>query len=218
MARGGRHVGGGNFMFALLSMILLEFACRICAKDLTGRKLTAFTSALESIERRYFTRLPGPCVSTAEFTLPGSSPGCHLLGMMFDLIRNGKAHQYQSAVVTLSDGQVDIDITGAACDRALRRPNRRRPRRHLRYKVSNAGDLSLYIRTDQLFLDIKKAIENSGIISATDVVVDIARPRQHKSPKGSGARSAPARFYNFTVSDLEECLNRGGHKKGCWGS
>ena len=152
VAREGRQVGGGNFMFALLSMILLEFAGRICAKDRTGRKLSAFTSALERLERRYFTRLPGLCVSTADFTLPGSNPGCHLLGMMFDLIRNGKAHQYQSAIVTLSDGQVDIDITGAASDRALTRPHRRRPQRHLRYKVTNAGDLSLYIRTDQLFL------------------------------------------------------------------
>jgi hypothetical protein len=39
VARRGRHSGGGNFMFALLSMILLEFASRICAKDRTNTKL-----------------------------------------------------------------------------------------------------------------------------------------------------------------------------------
>src|ERR1700675_4285359 len=150
------HIGGGNFMFALLAMILLEFACRICAKDKTNKKITDLTNALKKIEPRYFTPLPGPCSKTREFTLPGPNPDRHLLGMIFDLVRNGKAHQYQSPIVTLSDGDVDIDLTGPASDRVLTRRGRRRPRKHLRYKVVS-GDLSLYVRTDQLFLDIKKA-------------------------------------------------------------
>jgi hypothetical protein len=198
-------------MFALLSMILLEFASRVCAKDTTNTKLANLTNALMKIEPRYFTQLPGPCVKTSEFTLPGSNPQAHLLGMMFDLVRNGKAHQYQSAIVTLSDGDVDMDLTGAASDRELMKPGRRRPGKHLRYKVSSSGDLSLYVRTDQLFLDIKRAIENSRIIFASDVVTDIARPKRRPSP---GSASSP--FYNFTVAELERRLRAGGHVKGRW--
>jgi hypothetical protein len=207
VARKGRHAGGGNFMFALLSMILLEFACRVCAKDKTNKKLTNLTDALSKIEPRYFTPLPGGWGATSHFVLPGANPQCHLLGMMFDLIRNGKAHQYQSAIVTLSDGEVDIDLTGAASDRGLTKPGRRRPTKHLRYKVSYSGDLCLYVRTDQLFLDFKRAIENSQITSPTDVITDVAR-----RPRPKSRRSAPS--YNFTVSDLERSLSTGGHKKG----
>lgn len=202
--RKGGHVGGGNFMFALLAMILLEFACRICAKDKTNTKLTNLTNALQKIESRYFTPLPGPCSETNRFTLPGPNPDRHLLGMIFDLVRHGKAHQYQSAIVTLSDGEVDIDLAGAASDRGLTRKGRHRPRKHLHYRVSSSGDLSLYIRTDQLYLDIKKAIKDSGIISPNDIVTDIIRPNPKKP------------YYKFTVADLERSLKDGKHVKGDW--
>jgi hypothetical protein len=59
VARAVEHAGGGNFMFALLAMILLEFACRVCAKDNTNAKLSDFSHALGKIEPRYFTPLPG---------------------------------------------------------------------------------------------------------------------------------------------------------------
>lgn len=175
--------GGGNFMFALLSMILLEFACRVCARDKTGVALQELTKILQKRERPYFTPIPGTCNTTSEFTLPGTNPQSHLLGMMFDLIRNGKAHQYQSAIAILADGEVDIDITGAASDRSLTRPGRRHSRRHLRYKLSPSGDLSLYIRTDQLFLDIKSSIEESGIMASASAVSDIVRPRALRSTR-----------------------------------
>jgi hypothetical protein len=203
------RIARGNFMFALLAMILLEFACRVCEKDNTKKKLADLTQALTAIDRRYFTPLPGRCAQTSEFTLPGAYPDSNLLAMIFDLVRNGKAHQYQSAVLALSDGEVDLDLTGATMGRALTKPGRRRPTKHLRFKVSASGDLSLYIRTDQLFLDVKQAIENSGIISPSDVVSDIIRPRLNK--KGG----APV-FYNFSVSSLRNSLSQGCHLEGTW--
>jgi hypothetical protein len=123
--------------------------------------------------------------------------------MIFDLIRNGKAPQYQSAIVTLRDGKVDIDLTGAASGRGLAKPGRRRPRKHLRYQRSALGDLRLYVRSDQLFLDIKRAIEISGIILPSDLVTDVARP-DYRHP------------HNFTVADLECSLKAGKHKRGQW--
>jgi hypothetical protein len=205
VARPGHLSGRGNFMFALQAMILLEFACRLCAEDNTNHKLADLTKALTKLEPRYFTELPGPCALARGFKLPGTDPERKLLAML-----NGKAHQYQSPIIKLADGDVDIDLTGAVPGRSLIRTGRQRPRNHLRYKVSS-GDLSLYVRTDQLFLDIKMAIENSGIISPTDVVDHIARPRK----KGSQVTRPPL-LYDFKVAHLESCLDSGNHPKGTW--
>lgn len=196
------HRGGGNFMFALMAMILLEFACRVCSKDPTHQKLADLTKALYKIEPRYFTPLPGAWGKTSGFLLPGRNPTSHLLGMMFDLIRNGKAHQYQSAIVTLSDGAIDIDITGASSGRGLKKRGRRRPKNHLGFRISPSGDLSLLVRTDQLFLDLKRAIQQSKIISPSDFVTDVAR-----------SMCAAKGFYIFTVADLERSLISGGHPR-----
>lgn len=196
-------------------MILLEFACRVCASDVTKSKLARLTIALDKIEPQYFTPLPGPWGKTNEFSLPGPNPDSHLLGMMFDLVRNGKAHQYQSPIVKLSDGEVDIDLTGAMPDRILTKPGRRRPAKHLRYKVSSSGDLSVYVRTDQLFLDIKKAIKTSRIISPSDMVTDISRPKT-RSPRQKGSSGSTSAPYAFTVADLKNSLSRGGHSQAKW--
>ena len=190
-------------MFALLSMILLEFACQVCATDGTKKKLANLTDALRKIDERYFTPLPGRCPKTSGFALPGDTPETELLGMIFDLVRNGNAHQYQSPIMTLSDGQVDIDLAGPAPGRELTRVNRSRPAKHLRYKITRSGDLCLYVRPDQLFLDIKMAIENSHIISPGDIVSPVTRPNKKT-------------VYDFSVADLRRCLAASGHKKGRW--
>ncbi|HEY3439132.1 MAG TPA: hypothetical protein VGK29_00190 [Paludibaculum sp.] len=178
VARPGYQEGGGNFMFALMSMILLEFACRVCFKDKSGEKLQELTNALKAIDPRYFTELGTPPIknNNGEFTLPGAKPNPTLLGLLFELVRNGKAHQYQSAIAGLANDKcIDIDITGAASFRGLNYYGRTRPPEHLGFKISVDGDLSLYVRTDQLFLDFRQAIEDSGIITSRDRVTDIYR-------------------------------------------
>jgi hypothetical protein len=107
--------------------------------------------------------------------------------------------------VTLHGQDVDMDLTGADPGRALNKRGRKRPPNHLRYKVSSTGDLSLYIRTDQLFLDIKAAINNSKILSGASPVIDVAR----KSGK-------PGQFYSFTVTELQKALKAGLHVTGTW--
>src|SRR5687768_2036614 len=70
-------------------------------------------------EGRYFTPIPGTCGLPREFELP-SDPAQgpkdrQLLGALFDLVRNGHAHQYQQIVVDLTDGKylaVSLDGVG----------------------------------------------------------------------------------------------------------
>ena len=122
--------------------------------------------------------------------------------MMFDLIRNGKAHQYNSAIVTLNGLDIDMDLTGAVPGTALNKNRRKRPAKHLNYKVSPAGDLSLFIRTDQLYLDVRNAIKKSGLLEGAGPVSDISRQ--------SGKN------YSFTVPDLDHALKNGSHVKSSW--
>jgi hypothetical protein len=116
--------------------------------------------------------------------------------MIIDLVRNGKAHQYQSPIVKLSDGCFDVDLTGAMPGCELTKPNR--PPDHLGYRILSSGDLSLRVRSDQLFLDIKQAIEDSQILS-DNPVDDIVRPKPGKP------------YYGFTVADLLSALKSNHH-------
>jgi hypothetical protein len=98
-----RSIGRGNFMFALQAMNLLEFASRLCAND--SKLLGDFSIEINRIDPKYFTVLPRLCGLTIEFDLPyiGNSKCDSLLCAIFDLIRNGLAHQYQQIIVELTD-------------------------------------------------------------------------------------------------------------------
>lgn len=92
VARPGKHEGGGNFLFALLAMILLEFACRVCKQGDKKQRLNSLSTKLSNIEPKYFTKVPYEYKPRKpEFCLPGGAST--LLALLFDIIRNGKAHQ-----------------------------------------------------------------------------------------------------------------------------
>jgi hypothetical protein len=80
------------------------------------------------------------------------------------VIRNGKAHHYESIDVTVSNGTVIAAIAGPNSKRSIKSTSRRRSRKHLRYKLYQ-NNLLIYVRPDQLFLDFKKAIKKSGILA-----------------------------------------------------
>jgi len=64
-------LGRGNFLFAILAMALLEFACRLCSSDKNGDALMAFSEQLQRIDRKYFRRIYGLNISSQrEFVLP----------------------------------------------------------------------------------------------------------------------------------------------------
>ena len=160
--------GRGNFMFALHATILLEFAARLCSTDKSGAALKDLSAELFRIEPKYSTRLPGACVSTKNFTLPykNSKEGDELLWVIFDLVRNGQAHQYQQMIVTLKDGvDVQISLTGAEIGRHLELVTTSpRPDPHLGYKRDPQNDLWIGVCPDLLFLDIDNAITTSKIL------------------------------------------------------
>ncbi len=152
--------GGGNFLFALLATVLVEFAWRLCGND--QARCTRFRGALGAIEPLYLSRVRGQWNGSGNFKACWRDD--EFLTMIFDAVRNGKAHQYQSPVIRLKcDCRLDVDVTGPRRGRELR--NRSwRPTDYLHYKVSAAGDVSILLRPDQLFLDIKNAIEASGLL------------------------------------------------------
>ena len=50
----------GNFAFALLDMILVEFISRFCKFDATENMLSKFSDCLYSTDKRYFGEVAGP--------------------------------------------------------------------------------------------------------------------------------------------------------------
>ena len=156
----------GNFLFGRQAMTLLEVVCRLCKSDKTGSALNDLSSALESRDSRYFTRLPRPCWAPSSrtrkaFDLPGRGPDPdnQLIAAIFNLIRNGQAHQYQQTRAVLSDGKnFQLSLTGT--DYGLSLPHSLtsgRPSQHLQVSIAANGDLHVAIRTDVLFLDLRDA-------------------------------------------------------------
>ncbi len=155
-----------NFFFALQAVVLLEVASRLCASDSSGGALSEFSAQLSARDPRYFTPLPGACAGgSSEFTLPsvGPNPACQLLWALFDLVRNGQAHQYQQIRVRLNDGvDFQVALTGAepglSLDTAAGRVG------HLAQSKDCNGDLWLEVRTDVLFMDIRESVRAANLL------------------------------------------------------
>jgi hypothetical protein len=203
----------GNFMFARQAMGLLEFISRLCWSDSSNATIADFSKELAKLESRYFTKLPGFVGDFDEFDLPFlNSKGDELLWAVFDLIRNGQAHQYQQIVVDLSGGkQWAVSLTGAELGRPLH-VVQVRPRlpEFLGYSVALNQVFWLTVNPERVYLDLKKASENSKLLSRGLSFNYLTRPRQGSArPK----TLLTGQKYNFTLSDLEASLVAGGHLK-----
>lgn len=199
--------GGGNFMFGRQAMMLLEWAARVCRADASGGagagrstpSLNRLSQELAQLDRRYFTELPAVFpkrTSEREFTLPsvGPSPDRELLLLLFDLIRNGQAHQYQQINVDLSDGtELQIALTGVSPGLALDTITTR-PTDHLAFGTFGAGNVALIVRTDVLYLDIKAATERAGLPTSGLQLEYLERDQ-----------------YPFTAADLMTALRSAAH-------
>jgi hypothetical protein len=105
----------GNFTFALLGMILLEFIATYCKIDKSGGKIKDFSEKLRSIDPRYFREFPAfkPSKRIRKLGLPTiSGESNEFVHILFDLIRNGQAHHYQQTIVDLQDARFEVSISG----------------------------------------------------------------------------------------------------------
>lgn len=202
----------GNFMFARQAMTLLEWAARLCAGDASGSALTALSQALIQIEPRYFTELPGVCADFEDFDLPwspASQPQRQLLWALFDLIRNGQAHQYQQIVLALNGGDFVIAHNGADVDLATIRNAGRDRSDQLRYRRVSNGDLYLLVRPDWLLFDLRDAIGEANVLSRGLSFPYLERPRHSMRIRKA---KVPGPYYQFDANALEAALRNGGHQ------
>jgi hypothetical protein len=162
-------ISRGNFAFALLDMILVEFISRFCKQDSTGVLLRNFSNCLYSIDKRYFGIVSGwnGLKSSNEFTIPfKSQEGKEILCLMFDSIRNGEAHQYQQIIAELQDSILLIRISGA--DYGLNLAGNISRSGHLDGQLSQNSEkkiLLIQFRPEVMFLDLKRAVECSQLLN-----------------------------------------------------
>jgi hypothetical protein len=185
----------GNYMFARQAMMLLEFACRLCKSDATGQSLADFSVELFRRDWRYFFCLPGICPTPKEFKLPqhGPHPESQLIVALFDLIRNGQAHQYQQIRARLDGGDFIFALTGAVYGSPLRLTFvTGRPSDHFEATRYENGDIRMIIRTDVLFLDIRDSVRGARLGSRGLSFSYLSRPRKTD--------------YSFTADDLWQNL------------
>ncbi len=197
---------GGNFLFARQAMSLLELCCRVASADPSGDALAAYGSALDSIEPRYFTLLPGRVPAPRGFALP-SRAGCkqpdqQLLWALFDLLRHGHAHLYQQTPVRLSDGTMfGVSLDGVERGSTLSSmTTERRHQAHLALYPEN-GSIRLAVLPGALFLDLRDAAEQACIFTRGLL------PDYFKRP-GSGRQAGT---YAFAAEDLLAQLKQAGH-------
>lgn len=192
----------GNFMFARQAMVLLEWAARLAASDVSGVALSDFSAELNLIEPKYFTQLPGGAPRPRDFHLPSVTPANserQLIWALFDLVRHGQAHQYQQIPVELLDGKVFwIALSGAVSGFQLSTAHSRR-NEHLGYKEDSSGNVWLLVRPDVIFLDLKTAVERSSLLGR-GLSFDYLR---RGGPGGSN--------YRFDSSALKSVLASSGH-------
>lgn len=197
---------GGNFLFARQAMSLLELCCRVASADPTGNALAAYGAALEHIEPRYFTLLPGRVPAPRGFELP-SRAGCthpeqQLLWALFDLVRHGHAHLYQQTPVRLSDGTmfgVSLDGVERGSTLSTMTTEQRHPAHLALYPED--GAIWLAVLPGALFLDLRDAARQAGLFTRGLL------PNYFKRP-GAGRQAGT---YAFAAEDLLGQLKQAGH-------
>jgi hypothetical protein len=181
-------VGRGNFMFALHAMILLEWACRVCAADqpvgstdTTPVALAEFGKALYALRPDYFLPVVAkPTVEESKWLhgyierpgvrlprAPGAMPidRCPLLWLLWDAIRNGQAHRYQQIVAKQSDAKLCVALSGADYSQTIKATlvHRLAEANHLAPKRSR-GALGIQVYPQWLFLDLRDAVNDSNLL------------------------------------------------------
>ena len=153
---------------------------------------------------------PNPAVglvrNPGEFDLPHiGDQKTQLLSALFDLIRNGQGHQYESIAVDLTDNlMLYVAIAGANHGQTLESVKSLlggsgRPSKHLGIMRDIDQEIHLLIRPEILFLDFKAAIEEADLLSRNLKFSGLQRGGSSKS------------VWQFSSKDLYSTLKAGGH-------
>ena len=205
------NIGRGNFIFGRQAMTLLEFICRLCSNDTTGKEIKNFANKLNHIQPKYFTILPAKCVSTSDFSLPtiDETQNDPLLWILFDLVRHGLSHQYQQIIVDLNDEKhFYVKLTGPTFGCYLDK-SRSLCDNHLAYSIDSDSDLELTVHPNILFLDFKDAICDSEVLQTNLQFNYLSRPYDDKKKQKKNTHN----HYNLLMKDLETSFIKGGHIK-----
>ena len=210
--------GRGNFMFMRQAMVLLEFVSRLTSPGgVVTPEHDAFASALRALEPRYFSLLPGRCGDDPkDFLLPlyGPEPERQLLTAIFDLTRNGGAHQYQQITVTLADDRVfGISIPNGPMPDVRPLGDPRRQSVHLVYQ-KQPDAVWLAVSPDTIFLDIKESAESVGIARLAALPFHFLE-RGKMRPKSNSWRFSEGNLLSaFDAAGLESIAHRSSVRKG----
>jgi hypothetical protein len=182
----------------------LEWIGRLCANDSIARQ--GFASELQTIDPRYFAELPDRCPAPSQdFTfpgLPGKDELKSMLAALWDLIRNGQAHEYHDIIVGLTCGKRWVlMIKGVLPTLTLAEVDRQRPNlRHLDYQIAPDGDLLLGVHPGVMFLDICAAVDRASLLRRGLTITHLERPRKPTT-------------YQYDLSRLDAALAANGLKK-----
>jgi hypothetical protein len=200
------NIARGNFLFGTQAMILLEFLCRLCSTDQTGKAIKEFSIELNKIQCKYFLELPQKSITYKDFTLPYIEE-CNndsLLSILFDLIRNGLTHQYQQIIANLKDGKhFYIKLTGPKFGYSFIN-SRSQPNIHLDHVMDSNGDLELTVFPNILFIDLKDAVGNSGILEKNLQFNYLSRGQKRDNKKKNQQNTR--KYYDLSIKDLVQVL------------
>jgi hypothetical protein len=195
-----------------MAMMLLELASRACEGRPSTR--TALADALHARDSRYFTAMPFTASTSQEFEVPSvstSPPNHQLLLILFDLIRNGGAHQYQQIIVELGGGTTfAVGMTGCQPGRDLATVASA-PRRDSHLSVHyGTRHVAIVIRPDTLFLDLEAAIDATSVFKRGVEITYLTRPRSRTQRRSSSPAPAGP-HYTASVDAVRKALRTGGH-------
>ena len=150
--------GFGNYLFSLHALIMLESALFYCASDRERKKLVKHLFARDP---RYKTSL----ATEGGYAIQNISCTANtLIALIFDLVRNGHAHDYSTKPSITEDRQmVTIGPYGITKNPNLFEPSRDdRLSDHLELQKCD-GSYVITLRPDVLFHDIWSAIREVGL-------------------------------------------------------
>jgi hypothetical protein len=149
------------------------------------------SSLNQTIGRRDSFKLPN-----VQTPLPnGMTP---LLWMLFDLVRNGLAHQYQQIILHL-DQRVYIGLGGPTYRETINKTREHGPQNHLA-TVEEVNGLGIVVKPGVMYLDFKDAVVQAKLVDLSAPPVSLVRSDQDRKYQG------------LTANAIRNALGAAGHR------